>query len=40
MNNFKHSSQYVQLNIQIPTADEQENIEDEVESQMKVWIMY
>ena len=26
--------------MQIPTADEQENIEDEVESQMKVWIMY
>ena len=40
MSNFKHSSQYFQLNMQIPTADEQENIEDEVESQMKVWIIY
>ena len=40
MSNFKHSSQYFQLNMQIPTADEQENIEDEVESQMKVLIIY
>ena len=40
MSNFKHDSQYFQLSMQIPVIDKQENIEDEVESQMKVWIIY